>query len=170
MFPTPIGNEALQLAYCHRFELDSEHARALALRFLRAHTATYRRQGRILRDDSGRACKVAFDYPGDKIRNLHIHRTGRHTARFFAVQATRCLQHRLFGIIAIAHLFKVCSPPLRVLFPDRDSWYSVCHLNYILFVFLVYIPFLIGHVPPVHFLFQKKSILKNSSQTFPNYF
>ena len=129
MFPTPICNEALQLAYCHRFELDSEHARALTLGFLRAHAATYRRQGRILRDDAGRACRVAFDYPGDKIRNLHIHRTGHHTARVLAVQATRCLKHRLFGIIAIAHLFKVCSPPLRVLFPDRNSLYSVCHLN-----------------------------------------
>jgi len=39
-----------------------------------------------------------------------------------------------------------------------------------LLVFSVYIPFLISRVRPVHSIFEKKSILENTSQIFTNLF
>ena len=37
-------------------------------------------------------------------------------------------------------------------------------------IFLVHIPFLIGHLPPVNSLFQKKSVLKNLIHIDATYF
>ena len=40
----------------------------------------------------------------------------------------------------------------------------------ILYIFMVYISFLISHVPPAHSFFQKTSILENTAKSLPTYF
>ena len=62
-----------------------------------------------------------------EVGNADIHRTGSHTARVFAVETTRRLEHRLLAIVAVAHLLEICCTYLRILLPYRYARYLICH-------------------------------------------
>ena len=102
-----VGNKALQTADCYRLALDTKHAFALALVFLRADTAADSRQGTLLLENFISLDKVFLRNLMDKLRNININRAAAYTTRFGAVQATLGLVYRHFLSVAKCYLLKV---------------------------------------------------------------
>ena len=124
-----VSDEALELADGDRLELDTQNAATLALALLRANTTAYGRQRRILRDDRGSPCDVAFLDLGNELRNLDGDGTGRHATRILAMEAAGSLLGGLLQVVTVANLFEIMCTYLGILLPDRYSWYPFCHIT-----------------------------------------
>ena len=102
-----VGNKALQAADCYRLALDTQHALAFALVFLRADTSADSRQCTLLLKNFISLGKVFLCHLMDKLRNININRAAAYTTRFGAVQAALCLVYRHFLSVAKCYLLKV---------------------------------------------------------------
>ena len=124
-----VAHEAFQLADGHRLALDAEHAGTLALVFLRADAAAHTGQRAVAVYHLGGSGEVAFRHLLDESRDVYMHGALRNAARLGAVEATRRLCLCLFGIVAVAHFFKICGADFRVLFAHRYTGNLVSHGN-----------------------------------------
>ena len=123
----PVGDETLQLADGHGLELDAEHAAAFALGLLRADAAAHGGQRTVAGDDFRRGGEFTFSHFRDEARDIDAYGAGAHAARVLAMQAAGGLQLRFFGVVAVAHFFKIGRADLGILFPDGNAGDSFCH-------------------------------------------
>ena len=79
-----------------------------------------------------RACfgEVSVAQLRDELRNLQRHGTMLDAARLLAAQTTARLEPGLVEVVPVADLLEIGDPYLRVLFPDGNAGYLVCHLLY----------------------------------------
>ena len=119
VFPCPVGYVTLQLTDGNRLPFNASDTFSFTLAFLRAYTAAYGRKRGSLTDNLISRLDIPFPYLFDKAGDVDGYRTAFDTLGILAVNASCSFFHSLFFIISKAHLFKIGSPHLCILFSYR---------------------------------------------------
>jgi hypothetical protein len=102
-----VGRVSFQKAYGDRAELFLKHARALAMTFLRADAAAYRRQKAGFHYFGGRAFQIFFQQKLNKGRYFYIDGAGRLAPGVFAVEAAPGFKQCFFFAEALGDFAKI---------------------------------------------------------------
>ena len=130
VFARPVAHEALQFADGDGVALATEHALALALRFLRAHASAYCRQSGVLVDDARGLLEIALRHLLYEGGNVDLHGTSAHTHGFLAVEAAFGFRHGLFVIVSQTDFVKIVAAHLRGLFAHGDTLFlDIIYIN-----------------------------------------
>ena len=115
-----VSHKSLQFSDGHRLALNAADTFSFALGLLRADTSADCRERAGSSDHFVRFLDISFLYFMDERRDVDRNRTALDTFCILAVEASRCLFHRLFQIIPEADLIKICRAYFGILLSDRN--------------------------------------------------